>query len=232
MTKRVGYEDSHERYPVAFGDIWRIGEHIVACGDLEKGDAQRLIRRFGAPEMTYADPPWTPSLLTNFRHRAGFEKGQSFADFLRSLALSVATTNNDIYVEIGLQQEELLRTTFSGVRVTPTGEWPITYYNDLTKVAKLLRFTTNVAARGQADFTGMDDESTPRLAVMTSSSEGDLVFDPCTGHGLTAEAAHKLRRRFMGLEINPARTAVTIDMLGRMNAGRPERVGSLIGSQG
>jgi site-specific DNA-methyltransferase (adenine-specific) len=39
--------------------------------------------------------------------------------------------------------------------------------------------------------------------IKTSSNEGDLIVDPCLGSGTTMKACLKLRRRCIGIEINP-----------------------------
>ena len=44
--------------------------------------------------------------------------------------------------------------------------------------------------------------------VLAASRPGDLVIDPFSGSGTTAEVCIKLGRRFAGLEINPAYNAL------------------------
>lgn len=42
-----------------------------------------------------------------------------------------------------------------------------------------------------------------KYLVQSSSSEGEIVFDPCLGSGTTALAARQLNRDYIGIEINP-----------------------------
>ena len=44
----------------------------------------------------------------------------------------------------------------------------------------------------------------------------NTVADLCTGQGLTAVAAYKLGKRFLGTELNPRRLAVAIDKVNKL----------------
>lgn len=46
-------------------------------------------------------------------------------------------------------------------------------------------------------------EALPRDHILTWTNEGEIVLDPFSGSGTTAEMARNLGRRYIGLEINP-----------------------------
>ena len=55
--------------------------------------------------------------------------------------------------------------------------------------------------------------------VLASSDEGDLVVDPFSGSGTTLRVCQQLRRRAIGIEINPDYVARTKDRLGMEFSG-------------
>ena len=55
--------------------------------------------------------------------------------------------------------------------------------------------------------------------LLASSNEGDLVLDPFLGSGTTAVVARRLKRRFVGLEMNPDYCRLAIKRLAREEAG-------------
>ena len=55
--------------------------------------------------------------------------------------------------------------------------------------------------------TGLHPTQKPEVLmsylIKTYSNEGDLILDPFAGSGTTLKAAHLLRRKWIGIEINP-----------------------------
>jgi len=55
--------------------------------------------------------------------------------------------------------------------------------------------------------------------VLASSDEGDLVVDPFSGSGTTLRVCQQLRRKAIGIEINPEYVTMTRDRLGAVFTG-------------
>ena len=51
--------------------------------------------------------------------------------------------------------------------------------------------------------------------VLASSQVGDLVFDPFAGSGTSCVVAAKLKRRYLGIEIEPDYCALAVKRLAR-----------------
>lgn len=225
------YGGAHKQFPVAEGDVWQIGQHLLGCGDICKGDGLKMLalskRTFGElPAMTYVDPPWNLGNINSFRTKAGVAGRETdFGAFLNSLIGTLRPLPGEAYIEMGKQNCKMLCELIkdSGGEVYET--WDITYYRK--NPCKLIRAKWN-GLQGPFDgrFGSMDDEDTPALAIALSSGIAQTVFDPCAGRGLTAVTAHNLGRRFVGLELSPYRLAEAIAKLHRLMDAPAERITS------
>jgi hypothetical protein len=160
-------------------------------------------------DMIYCDPPWNLGNVNSFYGKAGREYIDRFSDFYDHLFFSIKQIAPRVcYLEIGRQHRKLfaclLQDLFSVVQ-----DWRITYYGK--KECYLLR---GGHAQREYDFTGLDERNTPRIAIEIENP--DTVADMCTGQGLTAVAAYRLGKRFMGTELNKRRLAVAIDKVNKL----------------
>lgn len=206
------YGDAGDRFKVVPGSRWQVGPHQVVCNDLEDNP-----QPFGAsfqPDMTYTDPPWNQGNAKSFRTKNGQkDRAVDFPTFLRALLTAVKTTRGDVFIEMGKAETPNLTTLVNEAGGRVLQQWGITYYRKHPCVLLRTQFGAGLRVPPMPDVSGMDDDHTPAAAIACSTVEGNIVFDPCTGRGLTAVTSDKLGRVFRGSELNPRRLAVTIDKL-------------------
>lgn len=217
-------------FEIELGDVFKLGDHILACGDLERGDGLRLLEGYvPAPRLTYCDPPWNARIHTVFRRWAK-EAGARHRDpDLRRLfsRLQVICRRSELFVlEIGRERrDELLRMTAN--KDCRVGAVEITYsQGEAAAIVGVDREST----AGQR-FDGLrsavvhgDSRYLPGEVIRQFTVAQDWVCDPCLGLGLTLRAAHAEGRRCVGMELNPdrlRRAAASIRI------GMPEKIGSL-----
>jgi hypothetical protein len=228
MTERWNYGDLYKKWPIAEGEIWHIDNHIVACGDVDKGQGQSLLKQTGRPHMTYVDPPWNQGNYRAFHTKAGIlDKELHFTDFLERLIKLIKVTKGDVYIEMGVKSVEELTRIIKENDGSIKDTWNITYYHK--NLAKLIRCTWNKSEDkiGAPLMDGYDDESTPRIAITYSTSMGARIFDPCAGRGLTPSTAASLGRRSISMELNPKRAANIIENLYEIVRVKPKKIGEL-----
>lgn len=223
------YGDAGDRYPVQVGDIWKIGGHVVACGDVTKGAVQELIELHGCPRVTYSDPPWNAGNVRAFRTKAGLNDGPvDWDNFLGAVLNACLSVQEAAFIEMGKATYQAMRQRIDshpgGWRARDS--WEIVYYR--TKPC-ILTWATRRPHRPDFDTSpvGLDDTKTPAWVLSRVVKAGDLVLDPCLGRGLTAQAAHQHGAFVRGVELHPRRLAVGIDWLAKNGAGVPERIGTL-----
>ncbi|MGH9821669.1 MAG: DNA methyltransferase [Blastocatellia bacterium] len=230
--RRWTYGDAGDRWPVRFGQIWQVGPHILGCGDIEQGHANQLFQRFGAAatsSICVVDPPFNQLNAGLFRRKAAtwIDQPSSPVDFtgLLGRVVDAAKLCGLAFIEMGVASTRMLKLAIQKSGGQIIGDWSITYGKKNPCRLLAASWRPEAAVLGN-DFTGVDDLDFPALVIERFSAPGDLVFDPCFGRGLMARVAHPLNRRFLGLELNPRRMAVTIDSLTKFGIS-PVLIGTL-----
>lgn len=76
-------------------------------------------------------------------------------------------------------------------------------YLDLSKGAPVQDVVTDIVRkRGPADYPTKKPEALLTRIVRSSTREGDVVLDPFCGCGTAIEVAHRLKRRWIGIDIS------------------------------
>ena len=206
------------------GDIWRVGSHIMACGDIERGDALSLAIQY-SPSMVLCDPPWGPGPARAYCTKAGISRSVNFGSFVNTLLAAFHSIDGLIAIEMGNAQIKEVadcarRAGFLHIRVMP-----MFYYRK--KPCSCVIMSRKVLPCKIENLPCEDEPVVYRWIIQQFSSRGDRVFDPCVGKGMTAVIAHKMGRPVLGMELNPHRLAFALDSLERAGAGRPEKIGDL-----
>jgi len=203
------YGDSWEKYPVQIGDLWvdkKIGSVVSVC-DITRTLPEYML----AADMIYCDPPWSLGNVNCFYTKADHpDRIHYFSEFYSSFFSRVRQIHPKVcYVEIGKQNRDeflfQMQAIFPDIR-----EWKITYY----KKNPCFLIRGGHERWQKCDFTGMDDINTPFAAIHEESVQ--VVADLCTGQGLTAVAAFRLGKSFVGTELNRRRLAVAIDRVNKL----------------
>lgn len=198
------------RWPVKPGDIWGVGPHILACGDIESGAGEALLEKYGPAQLVYSDPPWNAGLASGFRTHAKVPRKVNFNDFLTRFIELVKHVQGDVWVEMGVGEADRLCAVMKDLGGAQVVKVPITYYR--TKPAVLFLFTWRALPNFSTLLVpaGMDDADTPGW-VMSKYEKRETVFDPCLGMGATLQGADDNGWKCIGLELNPVRLASSVE---------------------
>lgn len=214
------YGSAGDEIPVDFNDFAGVGKHRVLCKDIELMKGYPFAVR---PDVVYVDPPWGSALANGFRKKASLEMPQRtdyWNGFLPSLIRQCNASKGAVFCEQGRNWANRTMMLFEAAGYHITNVWQITYYKRDPAVLFRAVFHRNPDVGFDLDLNGMDDEHTP-LAVLSRYPRGSIVYDPCTGRGGTAIAAHKQKCVFLGCELNPRRLAVTLKELAILTGRKP-----------
>lgn len=225
-------------FPVKPGQVWAVGQHLVACGDLERGAGERLLA-FGVnyapiigglyPSLFYVDPPWSPAYITRFRRGAGVAEDPAYT--VESLCKRIfQLASAPLLMEMGTTYEpDQVIGWAQQASYLGDGEVyvePITYAGG--KPARLFAFgLTEEQGVDFACLRNTDDERTPFMAMNLFTDPGDVVVDLCLGLGATARAAQMTGRRCWGLELHPRRCSAALADLRKLCGEEPCLIGEL-----
>ncbi len=210
-------------YPVKLGDLWLCGNHEFQCNDFQniKGWINGLFESKYA-DVVYCDPPWNAGNATAFRTKAGMPSKVIFGTFLRNLARVIQDCKGNVFLEMGVKEENEVCTVMEDAGARLLKVWEITYYKK--RPCRLGMFTWREKADEiELDLDGWDEELTP-YEVLRQYPKGSKVYDPCCGRGLTSRAAEKAGLKSMGLELAPRRMADALMRMEKLTGSKPLRL--------
>ena len=213
-----------ENYPVLPGQVWRVGSHLIRCGDLMNARDLDWLGSF-SPQLIYCDPPWGQALATAARTKAGLSDYVSSRDLFVRVFEWIATLRPTmpVYFEQGRKWVKEMQQFAVDAGLEVEQEWAITY--DRKVPATLTLFNFNGYKTNYGDLTGIDDTVTPLRAIEFATRQGTnaIVMDPMTGRGQTAVSAAQAGRTFVGMELSPHRVSVTLTKLAKVTGKEPIR---------
>lgn len=213
----AAYGERADRFDLDRGDVWEVGPHLMAVGDLEDGDAAVFLDFAGEkPEAIITDPPWGAGNARSFRTKAMVDGDRGrpvdWTRFQESLLEIFARCSGPVFVEFGIKPEARLVELAEKFHGTFLARWNIVYYHKHPCVFLLFSFGGDFTVNGNP--TGMDESDATRWALEQAKAIGCRnVFDPCMGRGQTAVLANKVGLPTLGMELNPRRMSVTLSRL-------------------
>jgi DNA modification methylase len=230
-------EELNKRWQVKPGDLWRIGEHRLLCGDSTKAaDVARVMGGEKAAAVV-TDPPYAimgsstgakndPSLIRPFFrmfwdaiHSTGAEDVYMCCDWRSFPTIAAECPQYDI-------KDVIVWDKGSGGLGNPYRR-----RHEFIVFARPAQSNLKMMGRrtGGRSITDDDVWNYPRDAdkrhnaakpvgmiarcIENSTDIGELVFEPCSGSGTTLVACENLGRKCRAIEISPAYCAVILERM-------------------
>jgi DNA modification methylase len=232
LTDEDAAPEAPERAVTVLGDVWRMGEHRLLCGDATSPEAIERIMAGGLADMVFTDPPYNVDYegKTAKKLKIGNDTlGGRFYEFLREACANVlAVTKGSIYICMSSSELHTLFQAFSDAG----GHWSMfviwakhhftlgrsDYQRQYEPILYGWREGTEhfwCGARDQADIwfikRPMSSQEHPTMkpvelverALRNSSKTRDTILDPFGGSGTTLIACEKSGRQARMLELEP-----------------------------
>jgi len=228
---------------VVLGDLIEIGEHRLLCGDSTDADQVAKLMNGEKADMVFTDPPYGVSYKSNHRKNNSkvqfdvLENDDKFLDFLPNLILFSKQisawfiwTSHQVYPI----WREMYKDYYSNTIIWNKGKMSMgdlsSYGNNyemalfcsqgkpkLKGERKKAIWEINVEAGSEYKHPTQKPVTLAAFAIPDFINENDLVMDLFLGSGSTMVAAHQLKRKCYGMELDPKYCQVIIDRMRKLD---------------
>jgi DNA modification methylase len=224
---------------IVLGDLIEIGDHRLLCGDSTDADQVAKLMDGEKADMVFTDPPYGINEKGDRSKRGGLTKGNNLPDFKDdSIQYAIDAFNNTQNINIPTQVwfganyychsipqgnnwlvwdkrvEEKQRDTQSDCELA----WIKSKYNSVRIFRHLWKGMMKDSEKGQKRVHATQKPiALIDWCIKEYSKDAKLILDYFTGGGSTMVAAHQLKRKCYGMELDPKYCQVIIDRMQKLD---------------
>jgi len=239
------YEMPNEiKTDIVIGDLIEIGEHRLLCGDSTDSDQVAKLMNGEKADMVFTDPPYGVSYKSNHRKNNSkvqfdvLENDDKFLDFLPNLILFSKEssawfiwTSHQVYpIWRGMYKDYYLNTIIWNKGKMSMGD--LSSYGNNYEMAlfcsqgkpklkgerKKAIWEINVEAGSEYKHPTQKPVTLAAFAIPDFINKNNLVLDLFLGSGSTMVAAHQLKRKCYGMELDPKYCQVIVDRMLKLDS--------------
>jgi DNA modification methylase len=233
-------EELREKWNVQPGQLWRLGEHLILCGDSTKTEDVARVLQGGVPGMMVTDPPYGVEYDPSWRADAGINKNQDkmgkvenddIADWTPAWRLfpgdvayvyHAGLMANVVQASLELAgfqiRQQLIWAKDRMALSRGDYHWqhePCWYAVRKGKTSNRTDDRTQttlweIPSREDSGHGHGTQKPVECMARAIRNHNIDLVYEPFSGSGTTIIACENLKRKCRAIEISPAYVAVAI----------------------
>lgn len=205
---------------IVLGDLFEIGEHRLMCGDSTDSDSVARLMNGEKADMVFTDPPFPNN--SEIMHEmikdidSAFNNSRIFCDGLM------------IWFWDNLEFPPFLEQVTSKHIWHKTNGWQAghfetmyCYHNDSKRHEQKVYSINNVGGENNRKEQGNHPTPKPISLVFNIvndlSKNSKLILDLFLGSGTTMVAAHQLKRKCYGMEIDPKYCQVIVDRMRKLD---------------
>jgi DNA modification methylase len=227
---------------IVLGDLFEIGEHRLLCGDSTDSDAVAKLMNEKIADMVFTDPPYGVSYQSNMRTKTEkfdvLENDNVFiTDWINNLPLfskgfvfvwtswkvlkewiefcePIGELSNLIVWDKGGGGIGDLKKTF-----LTDFELALVYHRGAEIKGKRLGSVWSVGKDGASNYLHPTQKPVelPAMAIENLTISNQIILDLFLGSGTTMVAAHQLKRKCYGMELDPKYCQVIVDRMKKLD---------------
>jgi DNA modification methylase len=216
---------------IVIGDLFEIGEHRLLCGDSTDSDAVARLMNGEKADMVFTDPPYGIDWNTDYTRFTGGlipseNKYNKIHDDEKAFDPSflLATHENCFFFGANCFSDKL-----------PKGNWivwdkrfengkafladaEVAWYNGSGAVYIIAETHQGFVSSDKKRFHPTQKPIKLLEKIFEKINAPNLLLDPYLGSGSTMVAAHQLKRRCYGMELEPKYCQVIIDRMCKLDS--------------
>tara|TARA_R110000822_G_scaffold227309_1_gene360002 strand:- start:116 stop:1249 length:1134 start_codon:yes stop_codon:yes gene_type:complete len=224
---------------VVLGDLIEIGEHRLLCGDSTCSDTVAKLMNGEKADMVFTDPPYGISVVKNEKVGAdfGIAKKGKYSEVIADDTTLTAEAFYNTCVALGMDKFIIWGGNYFTNFLPFSDGWLIWNKRANTDIRNTFAdgemawcsFHTPIRIYDQL-WNGMirEGEKEKRVhptqkpirtlsEIIQDHVKGNIIFDGFLGSGSTMVAAHQLKRKCYGMELDPKYCQVIIDRMRKLD---------------
>jgi DNA modification methylase len=223
---------------IVLGDLFEIGEHRLLCGDSTDSDQVAKLMNGQKADMVFTDPPYGIDIVGNNGKVGGDNKAKNGV-YSKVIADDTTDTAKEFYqtcISLGFENFIIWGGNYFTNFLPPSMCWIVwdkentgnfadveLAWTSFDKGAKLYKWQWNgMIRKGDKNIEGKTRvHPTQKPVGLFGDIFNDFQFNTCfdgfLGSGSTMVAAHQLKRKCYGMELDPKYCQVIIDRMRKLD---------------
>jgi len=215
---------------IVIGDLFEIGEHRLLCGDSTDSDAVARLMNGEKADMVFTDPPYGIGFEYNSHKDT---KGDEYLKFCDEWFHNLQIVSDFLFISTGWYYQKfwwnkepkdcfywLSKNKRTGGSIShfrkveplfiwgkPKNKYNFDFFEQVTEIIEELKGKHTCPK----PISLISD-------IIKAVNEKDLICDIFLGSGTTMVAAHQLKRRCFGMELDPKYCQVIIDRMRKLDS--------------
>jgi len=209
---------------VVLGDLIEIGEHRLLCGDSTDSDQVAKLMDGNKAYMVFTDPPYDLEDLSYTDNLFLFTNGHIFILNSEQRNVDISSKHREYlkrWYAIDFRQAHLVSNQVPMTRVDFVAEFRNSEnvkFNNLKKgFTTLIECCKIHSNKGETIHKQEKKIELPFVFIEHHSNEKNIILDLFLGSGSTMVAAHQLKRKCYGMELDPKYCQVIIDRMTKLD---------------
>jgi DNA modification methylase len=223
---------------IVLGDLFEIGEHRLLCGDSTDSDQVAKLMNGQKSDMVFTDPPYGIDIVGNNGKVGGDNKAKNGV-YSKVIADDTTDTAKEFYQTcqaLGFENyiiwggnyfTDFLPFSSSWIIWDKRGDMNSNNFADgemawcsfETRVRIYKQIWNGMIREGEKDKRVHPTQKPIKVLsdIINDQLKGNLLFDGFLGSGSTMVAAHQLKRKCYGMELDPKYCQVIVDRMKKLD---------------
>ena len=223
---------------IVIGDLFEIGEHRLLCGDSTDSDAVARLMNGEKADMVFTDPPYGIAIVGANGKVGGDNKakngiysevtGDNTTDTARDFYNTCISLGMDNFIIWGgnyfvdflpFSESWIIWDKRGDMNSNNFADGEMAWCSFRTRVRIYKQIWNGMIREGESGKRVHPTQKPVQILanIIEDHLEGNIIFDGFLGSGSTMVAAHQLKRRCFGMELEPKYCQVIIDRMAKLD---------------